>query len=257
VSEPARLVHPAAQAFGAVADQYERARPDYPQAAIDLLAERLGIGPTATVVDVAAGTGKLTRRLVPLAERVVAVEPVAGMRERLAATVPGAEVLAGTAECIPLPDGAADAATVAQAFHWFRGDEALAELHRVLRPGGSLGLLWARRDLDQPLQAEITRIVRGYRGTAPAHRGDAWRAAFRARADLFGPLAEGRMRFRQRLDGDGLVARVGSMSFVAALPAERRADVLGRVRALVASPTEAVELAYVGEVLWCERRERG
>jgi ubiquinone/menaquinone biosynthesis C-methylase UbiE len=134
----------AARGFARSADAYERARPDYPAEAIAWLAERVGLGPGRTVVDLAAGTGKLTRPLADNGARVIAVEPVAEMRAALPASV---EALDGTAESIPLDDGSVDLVTVAQAFHWFDGDAALAEIARVLRPEGRLVIEIMHRDL--------------------------------------------------------------------------------------------------------------
>jgi len=132
-------VHPIAEAFDRAADVYDRVRPEYPDEAVDWLVETLGLGPGKTVVDLAAGTGKLTKALLARARaRVVAVEPAASMLARLREVAPGAEGRSGTAETIPLEDATADAITVAQAFHWFANDRALAEIHRVLRPGGRL-----------------------------------------------------------------------------------------------------------------------
>jgi SAM-dependent methyltransferase len=133
----------AAPSFARSADAYERARPGYAPEAVAFLAERLGLGPGRVVVDLAAGTGKLARQLVPSGARVVAVEPLAEMRSLIPA---GIEVLDGTAEAIPLPDASGDAVTVAQAFHWFDAQAALREIERVLRPGGLLALVSNRRD---------------------------------------------------------------------------------------------------------------
>ncbi len=127
----------AAEGVGRAADAYERGRPAYPVPAVAWLAEALGVAPGTVVVDLGAGTGKLTRMLAAYGATLVAVEPVAAMRAKLAASMPGMRALEGTAESMPLPDGSADAVTVGQAFHWFDGERALAEIHRVLRPHGA------------------------------------------------------------------------------------------------------------------------
>jgi ubiquinone/menaquinone biosynthesis C-methylase UbiE len=175
-------LHPAASlGFARSAAAYERGRPDYPRAAIEFLAARLGLGPGTRVVDLAAGTGKLTRSLLATDSEVVAVEPVAEMR----AALPGeARALEGTAEAIPLPAGSAEAVAVGQAFHWFDGDAALAEIHRVLRPGGALALVWNRQRMDDRLNQAIEELIAPHRGDAATHRSEAWRAAFERTALL-------------------------------------------------------------------------
>ena len=138
------MVHPsAATGFARSVEAYERARPEYPPEAIAWLARELDLRPGRTVVDLAAGSGKLTRPLAALGCEVIAVEPVAEMRAAIGPTA--TQALDGTAEAIPLPDDSADAVTVGQAFHWFDGPKALAEIERVLRPGGALALAWNRR----------------------------------------------------------------------------------------------------------------
>jgi len=245
-----RGVHDAAaRGFSRSADAYDRARPDYPPAAVAWLAERLGLRPGRTVVDLAAGTGKLTRPLAATGAEVVAIEPVAEMRARIGDAA--ARSLDGTAEAVPLPDASADAVTVAQAFHWFDGPAALAEIHRVLRPGGALALVWNRRPLEDPVHAAIERIIAPYRGDAPAHRSGAWRAAFDA-TTLFGPLEERTFAHSRPHDADALADRVGSTSFVAALDDGPHAEVIAAVRALAAE--RPVDVPYVCEVLVCDRR---
>jgi ubiquinone/menaquinone biosynthesis C-methylase UbiE len=246
-------IHPAAHGFDSAAGDYDRARPDYPEAAGRWLAERLGLRPGRTVVDLAAGTGKLTRLLVESGARVVGVEPVAGMRERLAAALPGVELHDGVAEAIPLDDGAADAVTVGQAFHWFDGDRALAEIHRVTRPGGRLAVVYNRRPLEDPLHAALEAILQRHRADTPAHRTGRWREAF-DRTQLWAPVEEAELPNVQRLDREGVVARVASTSFVAALPEPERARVLDEVRTLVAGRPEPLALPYVCELLVWERR---
>jgi SAM-dependent methyltransferase len=243
------VVHRAAAVgFARSADAYERARPDYPPDAIGWLAQRLGLHSGATVVDLAAGTGKLTRPLLQTGARVVAVEPLAEMR---AAIGPPAQVVDGTAERMPLPTASADAVTVGQAFHWFDGDAALTEIHRVLRPGGALALVWNRRPLEHPLHAAIEAILAPHRGDAPAHGTGAWRTAFE-HATSFGPLEERSFHNGQRLDADGLADRFGSVSFVAALDQDKRERVLADIRALAAAGP--VQLPLVTEVHVCDRR---
>src|SRR5439155_11730600 len=145
-----------------VAESYERRRPSYPSEIVAWIVRRLGIGPVTTVVDVGAGTGKLTRQLVPTGARVIAVEPLDEMRAQLEAAAPGVRALSGSAEALPLGDATADAITVASAMHWFDPDRALPELHRVLKPGGGLAVLGNARDLAQPLQAAVQEIIGRY-----------------------------------------------------------------------------------------------
>jgi SAM-dependent methyltransferase len=207
---------------------YERGRPGYPPAAVDFLAARLRLRPGRTVVDLAAGTGKLTRALLATAADVVAVEPVAEMRTALPA---GARAVDGTAEDMPLNTGSADAVTVAQAFHWFDGDAALAEIHRVLRPGCSLALVWNRRRMDDPLNHAIEKLLAPYRGHTSALHADDWQRAFED-TELFGPL-EGRVFPNdQSLDADGLADRIASVNFIAKLDEKERTKVVQAARAL-------------------------
>jgi len=237
------MVHrAAATGFARSVEAYERGRPDYPPEALAHLQRELDLRGGRTVVDLAAGSGKLTRQLATLECEVIAVEPVDEMR---AAIGEGIRALEGTAEAIPLPDSSADAVTVAQAFHWFDGAKALAEIARILRPGGALALVWNRRPVESsPLHAAISEIIAPYRGDAPAHATGAWREAFAGRE-----LSEWRHEFAQRLDADGLADRVGSTSFVAALDDVERERILARVRALAGEGP--VDVPYVCEVhLW-------
>jgi SAM-dependent methyltransferase len=240
------MVHrAAATGFARSVEAYERARPEYPQEAIAWVAGEFDLTttrPPRTVVDLAAGTGKLSRPLAALGCEVIAVEPVAEMR---AAIGPGIRAIDGTAEHMPLPDESADVVTVGQAFHWFDGRRALAEIERVLRPGGALALLWNRRPVESSeLHAAISAIVKPYQGDAPRHGSGAWRDAFAGRE-----LEERVFPFSQRLDADGLADRVGSTSFIAALDEDEHAKVLERVRALVHG--DSVDVPYVCEVhIW-------
>lgn len=210
-------VHPSAAAgFSRAADRYESGRPPYPTAAVDWLADRVGLQTGLRVVELGAGTGKFTRILCDRGAMVRAVEPVAEMADRLRATAPTARVVAATAEVTGLPGKSADLVAAAQAFHWFANEMALAEIHRLLRPGGNLALVWNRRDRSQALWAEVERLIEPLGVGQPTHRGDGWRAPLR-RSGRFGPLEHARFHHDHRLDRMGFRDRVLSISYVAAL----------------------------------------
>jgi ubiquinone/menaquinone biosynthesis C-methylase UbiE len=240
------LQHPDSRSFERVADLYERVRPEYPPDAIAWLVERLDLRAGRTVLDLGAGTGKLTRALVQTGAEVIAVEPGEAMLAELRQAVPEARAVLGAAERIPLADDSIDAVTVGQAFHWFRFDEAVPELHRVLRPGGGVGLLWNNRDQDDALQREITELLAPF---VPSGRAVAYDSSrFLGESPRFEPLEEREFRFAQELDADGLAGRVLSISFVAAAPAERRADLERRIRDTVAARGGTVTFPYVTSV---------
>jgi SAM-dependent methyltransferase len=154
------------RSFDAAAAEYERHRPEYPEEALRWAVGQLGPEPGARVIDVGAGTGKLTRGLVGLGFEVVAVEPGAPMLHQLRAAVPEVEAIEAPAESIPLPDESADVAFAGQAYHWFDRERAVPELHRVVRAGGGLALLWNWWDERDPLQRELGPVV-GFGGHRP------------------------------------------------------------------------------------------
>jgi SAM-dependent methyltransferase len=237
-------VHPVAAAgFASAAEVYERARPSYPQEAIDWLVEQTELGAGRMVVDLGAGTGKLTRLLLPTGARVIAVEPIPEMR----ALIGVGEVLEGTAEAIPLPDGSTDLVTVAQAFHWFDHDRALPEIHRVLRERGILVLVWNMRDLDDPVQRGVEELLQPIRVDVPGQIQGAWREPL-ARSGLFGPATVGEFKYEQRFTTDDLCDRVASTSFVAALPPVDREELMVRIRALTHGLAEPFAFPYKTEV---------
>lgn len=240
----------ARRGFERQAEAYERGRPAYPRQATTWLAVELDLGPDRTVVDVGAGTGKLTRALVPSEAVVIAVEPVAAMRGVLERELPGITALEGTAESLPLDDETADAIVAGQAFHWFDGSAALAEFHRVLRLGGRLGLIWNARDRGQPLQRAIDELTEPLRGCTPSLGSGKWRTAFDGSA-LFRPVSERKIPFELPLDLDTFIDRIASVSFIAALDDERRRDLLERVRQLAAQHPEP--WSYVAEAYVFER----
>jgi SAM-dependent methyltransferase len=245
---PEPLNPAAAVGFDQGAASYERGRPSYPPDAVRWLVDGLGIGPGRRVLDLAAGTGKFTRLLVPTGADLVAVEPVAAMREQFSAVLPGVPIADGTADAIPEADGSVDVAVVAQAFHWFDLPVACAELHRVLRSGGGLGLVWNERDTSVAWVAELSRIIRwDERGEwmVPYTVEVDWAERFAAEAPMFGPMETHRSSHAQALDVDTLVARVLSTSYIAARDAAGQAAIEERVRDLVADFPERFELPYV------------
>jgi SAM-dependent methyltransferase len=233
-------------AFADVAGAYERGRPGYPDEAVEWL---VGAEPQ-DVVDLGAGTGKLTRALVRLGHRVTAVEPLAEMRAELEAVLPDAHAVAGSAEAMPLPDASADVVTSAQAFHWFDHDDALPEIARVLRPGGRIALVWNSRDDRDPWMARLSAII----GNETIQETDV--VPVLDASELFGAVDTARFTFQQVLDRDGLLDLVLSRSYLAKLPAVDREPVLGAVGQLydeTAGPEGAL-LAYVTECFRAARR---
>jgi SAM-dependent methyltransferase len=216
--------------FDSAAETYERSRPLYAESAIDWVEGRLPFG---RVLDLGAGTGKLTRQLVARGTDVVAVEPGDGMRAVLEREVPGVVSLAGEAEAIPLRDGDVDAVVAGQAFHWFRTEEALGEMHRVLRQPGGFALFWIEWDEEDPLMHALNDVVETLRPDMQhrSERPDWWKLL--EGSTLFGELEERRFRHAECLDPELVVERVRSVSaYIAAEPAER-ARVEAEVRALV------------------------
>jgi SAM-dependent methyltransferase len=248
----------AALGFDRGAADYERGRPGYPEAAIALLGRELGIGPGRVVMDLAAGTGKLTRALVGLGATVVAVEPVAGMREQLLRTVPQAQVLKGTAEHLPVADSSVHAVLVAQAFHWFDIPAAAAEIHRALVPDGGLAVMRNEWDESAAWVVELRALIAEHAGEPPHRHGRRWLAALEE-TGLFTPLEEEEFAHPVRVDLDGLRARVASLSYVALMDGDARARLLdaaadlARKRGLVSADGHVIT-PYRTHVLWCRRR---
>jgi len=242
-----------ATAFEGAATVYEEARPDYPTEAVSFLVDTLGLGPGRRVLDLAAGTGKLTRALIPSGAQVIGVEPVSAMRRILAAsTSPVVAAMAAVARALPVGDGVLDAITVAQAFHWFATDDALAEMRRTLREGGALGLIWNRRDRSDPLQAALTELMEPERGDTPSYESGVWRRAL-AGGDRFVARGETHVPWRQAVDVEGVADRVASVSFIAAMAENDRARLLDRVRAVATETPAPLALVYVTDVFCFSR----
>jgi len=238
----------AARGFDAGADVYERARPSYPPDAVAWLVDHLRIGSGSVVVDLAAGTGKLTRLLAPTVASLVAVEPVGGMRAQLRATQPDVPVAAATAEALPFRDGSLDAVTVAQAFHWFDADRAFTDLARVLRPGGRVGMIWNARDRTVDWVDQLWSIMDRVEKRAPWRDHDRWSDAALGARPGFGPLHAATFHHDQPISADGIIERFASVSHVAVLPDGERAAVLAEIRQLLATNPETERAAVLEEI---------
>jgi SAM-dependent methyltransferase len=229
--------------FGTVAEVYERGRPSYPPEAVAWLVPEHA----RSVVDLGAGTGKLTRALRAPGRVVVAVEPSVGMREQLSQVLPNVRVVEGKGELIPLPDLSVDTLVCAQAWHWVDSEQAVPEIARVLRPGGRLSLVWNVRDVSVPWVAELERILRDY---AAATLED--RQVERVGA-LFGSVERRDFRWSCPMTAGAAMDMVASLSYVITMEPATREQLLGRVRALL-DAKRPMEMPYVAE---CYRAELG
>ena len=249
-------LHPtASEGYGQGARTYARGRPAFPPAALDWLKEDLRVGPGSFVAELGAGTGKFTKLLAQTGAEIVAVEPVAAMLAQLGAELPKVRALRASAQDLPLPDGSADVVICAQSFHWFASREVLAEVRRVLKPGGSLGLIWNVRDHSVDWVAELTRIYSPYEGDAPRYDHGEWRSVFPAPG--FGPLHERAVVHVHTGSAEQVIVdRTASISFIAALPEQKRCALLDEVRAMIARTPELagkpeVSMPYVTQMYWC------
>jgi SAM-dependent methyltransferase len=233
-------LHALVAGFTDAAAVYERGRPGYPPAVVERLVAELGVTTShrpSRVLDLGAGTGKLTRPLLAAGLDVVAVEPLAGMRAALAAAVGDERALEGRAEALPLPDASLDGAVSADAFHWFDGARAAEELHRVLRPGAGLVLMWliGERDAspferEQELEREVVSLLEPLweRGRHPSIKLGRRGEAIAARGG-FEPIHRAEVPFEDAVDRDGFIAWFASFSVVGLLPEDEREAVLRRV----------------------------
>jgi SAM-dependent methyltransferase len=234
---------------------YERGRPGWPRGVVEIVEAP----PTATVLDLGAGTGKLTRLLVAAFDRVVAVEPADAMRQMLLEMCPGVEALSGSAEAIPLPDATADAVFAAQSFHTFDATRAIAEIARVLRPGGAIVLLWnLPAGPWQPSAAEAEAVLEERMpnvdyvpldlGGPAASSG--WQP--KVADSPFEPFQATVVPNPQTLDREGLVAFYATMGWLADLPDEERLPLLAQVRPLL--DADSYERSWETHVHWSRLR---
>ena len=246
--------------FDRVVGQYARTRPGYPEESIDWLAARAVLTSASRVLDLGAGTGKLTASLVSRGYEVVAVEPLPGMRAQLEHDMPDVRVVAGSAEQVPLPDASLDAVFVAQAFHWFEPHAALSEIARVLLPDGSFVLVWNLWDVEDPAQAALDRIVspletgRIRHLTTANHPYGAWPEVL-ATDERFAPAQRARFAHAVELAADEVAERVASMSQVQSAPPADRDGAIAEARSLVREmPGQRATFRYATEVEIRRRR---
>jgi SAM-dependent methyltransferase len=223
-------------AFGRAAREYELGRPVWPEELLDRVVAELGLGRDAQVLDLGAGTGKLTRSLVPRFAEVLAVEPDDAMRTVLEEVVPETEALAGNAEAIPLPDGSVDAVFSAEAFHWFATGPAVAEIVRVLRPQGAFVIFWNYPLQYEDMGEEAERVIKAAfeRGGAPGLGrvlSNEWRKPIKAAP--FEPLREAEVERDLVSSRDEWIANMLSVSSIAHQPDEDRATFAERLRELI------------------------
>lgn len=228
--------------FSRNVSDYARARPGFPPEALDWLSAEASLAAGAPVVELGAGTGLLTRDLLGRGFAVTAVEPLASMREELARALPEVSVVDSVAEDLALPDDSAAAVFAANALHWFHLNRALPEIHRVLKPGGSMLLLWSLRDTDDPLQAQIEAVARRLtRDGAVYPAANPGKAL--AASELFEQRGDRAFKFVQHLDRDGLADLTRSWSVIGKLEPPAREEIVSEVVGLAGDRTE-ITLAY-------------
>jgi SAM-dependent methyltransferase len=231
-----------ARSFGTVAAEYAVLRPTYPPEVVGFL---IGDAPRA-VLDLGAGTGLLTELLVAAGHGVVAVDTSPGMLEQLAARLPEVRTAVGPAEALPLPDGSVDVVTAAQAAHWFDPAPAAAEMRRVLRPGGAVGMVWNQRDDRVPWVAELSALLLEENSERRSDRQIV--ADFARQLDAELEVAE--WGSVQRAGRDEMVAGFATRSYAATMTEQRRAEFLGKIRDFLAThpatrAADVLELPHV------------
>jgi ubiquinone/menaquinone biosynthesis C-methylase UbiE len=240
-SVPERLAGVAGRSFGRVADEYDRSRPEYPDEAVDHVVRELGLRPSATVLDLGAGTGKLTRALQARFAHVIAVEPDDAMRARIAG-----DVRSGSAEVIPVEDAGVDAVFVGDAFHWFDAPIAVPEIRRVLRAGGGIALLW--NEFQAPKSGEARELLdevwRRFHGDTSFE--STW---IDVAEREFGRFRRARFERELTIDGDTYTDLCITGSCPSALPDDDRAELRRRLRACLA---DEYRLPVPTEVWWVQ-----
>lgn len=247
------MPHPVAvSGFSSDPWRYERGRPGYPPDALRFVLDNIPHGPDDLVLDVGAGTGKLTRALASTPATLVAIDPVSEMLRLVPGFAPDAHIVLGVAEHLPVASGSVSAITVGQAFHWFHAERAWAEFARALRPGGAVALMWNARLREVEWVDRIWTLMDRIEKTAP------WRMldrpdAFPCDAD-FTDVERASTRHSVGMDEESVVARVMSVSHAAVLSASDRADLEREIRMVLAGVDGPLDITYRTDVVIRRRR---
>jgi SAM-dependent methyltransferase len=248
----------AAEGFGSAAETYEAARPGYPPEVVDWLIENLNVRPASRLIDLAAGTGKLTRLLRARRVNPIAVEPVESMRRVLRQAEPPIPIVAATAEATPFRPASIDAVSIAQAFHWFDNPSSHAELARVVRPGGRLGLIWNARDRTVEWVDRVWSVMDRVEKHAPWRDHESARSSNEWSLPGFTPFHRAEFFHDQRLTRHQVIQRFASVSHVAVLEPEQRQEVLNEVSGILDGHPETkgrteFTIRYRVDCFWAER----
>jgi SAM-dependent methyltransferase len=253
---------PAGFSFESVnARDYDDLRPDYAPEAVAWVASRCGLGPRSRVVDLAAGTGKLSKRFASMGVEPIAVEPAANMRALIRRGMPRARVVGGVAEALPLADASVDAVVVGNAFHHFDAARGFAEVRRVLCPGGVLAILWAWRTEEStapyPALRSVDEAIEQVRAASPIT------AAYRSwerpptRVPGFSPFERSEFPGVHQIPSARLADLYATSSDIASLPVDVRTDLLTRVRDASRGLPEVLRFPSLTVVDLCLRQDAG
>ncbi len=245
-------VHSLAAWFDGVAELYEWGRPSFPAESLNPLQGEMALS-GRSVLDIGAGTGKFTQLLLDAGAHVTGVEPLAGMREVFCRRFPEVSCLNAAAEALPVEASSFDAVTIAEAFHWFDSKAAWSEIHRVLRPGGVVLLVWLHRQSESGWQERVYELLQPVKADVPSEIGGKWKLGWTP--DMFMPLIEHHVQYELSYELDRLRAMFSTHSYVAALPPEEQEALLDQIVAIAADEKTPIRLGIDVEAWTCRRQD--